>query len=83
MTYIRLLSEILHWPFRLAEQRRVLAALAAFDDRALADIGLARQDLRDATALALGADPTPLFIERARSRALPRPNPKARPLAAE
>ena len=66
-------------PIRIANHRRVLATLGQFDDRELADIGLTRQDLRDATALPLAADPTNLFTDRAQERAALR----AQRLAAE
>ena len=69
------------WPARAAAHRRVLATLAGFDDRGLADIGLSRQDLRDATALPLAADPSDLLSERARERA--NATYRARRLAAE
>ena len=42
--------------------------LAGMSDRELADIRLCRQDLRDATALALGADPSRMFSVRAEER---------------
>ncbi len=38
------------------------------DNRELADIGLTRSDLRDASALALDRDPTALLARRARER---------------
>jgi uncharacterized protein YjiS (DUF1127 family) len=63
------LCEICLWPIRVAHARRVLAELAALDDRGLADIGLGRHDLRDMTACALGEDPTNRLAERARERA--------------
>ncbi len=63
------LSEICLWPIRVAYARRVLAELAALDDRGLADIGLGRHDLRDMTAYGLGEDPTGTLAERARERA--------------
>lgn len=56
------------WPLRVAAHRRVLAELGALDDRGLADIGLARQDLRDATALPSDSDPTAMLTQRARER---------------
>ena len=59
---------VLTWPLRVARHRRVMAELAALDDRGLADIGLARHDLRDATALPSGADPSAMLSERARER---------------
>jgi uncharacterized protein YjiS (DUF1127 family) len=58
------------WPARVAQARRDLAMLASLDDRGLADIGLGRHDLRDATAVGLGEDPTALLAVRARERAL-------------
>lgn len=67
------LSSIVHaclWPARVAQARRDLAMLASLDDRDLADIGLGRHDLRDATAVGLGKDPTVLLAARARERAL-------------
>ena len=52
--------------------RRDASALAAFDDRMLADIGLTRSDVRDAFAEPLWQDPTELLrmraIERRRAR---------------
>ncbi len=63
------LSEICLWPIRVAQARRVLAELAALDDRGLADIGLGRHDLRDMTAFGLGEDPSGRLAERARDRA--------------
>jgi uncharacterized protein YjiS (DUF1127 family) len=57
------------WPARVAQARRDLAMLASLDDRGLADIGLGRHDLRDATAVGLGKDPTTLLAARARERA--------------
>ena len=64
----RRLSVVLAWPFQVFEHRRVLAQLGAMDDRDLSDIGLTRQDLRDVTALPLGADPTRLLSRRAAER---------------
>jgi len=66
------LSFIVHaclWPARVAQARRDFAMLASLDDRDLADIGLGRHDLRDATAVGLGKDPTELLAARARERA--------------
>jgi len=57
------------WPARVAQARRDLAMLASLDDRDLADIGLGRHDLRDATAVGMGKDPTELLAARARERA--------------
>jgi uncharacterized protein YjiS (DUF1127 family) len=63
-----LVVDILIWPLRVAENRRVLGALGELDDRGLADIGLTRQDLRDVTALPVGADASIALAERARER---------------
>jgi|SRR5579883_728728 uncharacterized protein YjiS (DUF1127 family) len=56
------------WPLRVVVARRAMAQLGAMSDRELADVGLYRQDLRDATALSLGADPTEMFSVRAEER---------------
>ena len=48
--------------------RNEAAALAAFDDRMLADIGLTRSDLRDAMSAPLWHDPTSLLRARALER---------------
>jgi Domain of unknown function (DUF1127) len=42
--------------------------LASMSDHELADIRLTRQDLRDASALPLGDDPTRVFAMRVRER---------------
>ena len=56
------------WPLRIAAARRAMAQLGGMSDRELADIGLHRQDLRDATALGLSEDPTEMFAARAGER---------------
>jgi uncharacterized protein YjiS (DUF1127 family) len=63
------LFSLLTWPLRVAEHRRAMNELGGLDDRELADIGLSRQDLRDATALPLTLDPTEQLAQRARERA--------------
>lgn len=63
------LLSLISWPARALEARRDLALLASLDDRGLADIGLSRQDLRDATAYAAHDDPLARLAERARERA--------------
>ena len=65
---LRRLSVILAWPLQRFEPRPGLAELAAMDARELADIGLTPQDLRDMTALPLGADPTGPLAQRAAER---------------
>jgi hypothetical protein len=52
-------ARIALWPARVAAARAAFGQLAAMDARGLADIGLTPQDLRNATAGALDADPTP------------------------
>ena len=62
------LDTILLWPFRAIENRRLLDGLAVLSDHELRDIGLTRQDLRDATALPADRDPGQFFAVRAASR---------------
>ena len=57
------------WPARALAARRDLAMLAALDDHGLSDIGLTRQDLRDATGYGALDDPMERLAERARERA--------------
>jgi len=64
-----LLFSLLTWPLRVAAHRHAMNELGGLDDRELADIGLSRQDLRDATALPLAADPTRQLAKRAEERA--------------
>jgi uncharacterized protein YjiS (DUF1127 family) len=68
--YATWLWQFLSWPARVAEARRDFALLATLDDRGLADIGLSRQDLRDATALPLSENPTGRLAEVAKERAV-------------
>jgi uncharacterized protein YjiS (DUF1127 family) len=46
------LRRVAAWPFRIAATRAALRQLAGMSERELADIQLARQDFRDASALA-------------------------------
>ena len=79
-------ARLILWPARLLAARAALAQLANLDARELADIGLSRSDLRDATALRRDADPTQFLAERAQIRrvaaqplpAPPRPPRRAR-----
>ena len=59
------LLRLIFLPARLIAARAALAQLAALNGRELADIGLSRSDLRDATALRRDADPTHFLAERA------------------
>jgi uncharacterized protein YjiS (DUF1127 family) len=52
------LTRIVLWPVRLLRARREFERLAVLSDYELRDIGLTRQDLRDASALRLDEDPT-------------------------
>jgi uncharacterized protein YjiS (DUF1127 family) len=65
----RALRRLAGWPFRVAAARAAMRQLAGMSDHELADIRLTRQDLRDATALALGDDPTRVLAMRVRERA--------------
>ena len=51
------LRRLAGWPFRVAAARAALRTLAGMSQRELADIGLAQQDLRDASALSPRKDP--------------------------
>ncbi|WP_158817147.1 DUF1127 domain-containing protein [Methylocapsa sp. S129] len=62
------LQRVASWPFRVAAARAAMGQLAGMSDRELADIRLTRQDLRDASALPLGDDPTRVFAMRVRER---------------
>ena len=72
-------ARLILWPARLIAARAVLAQLAALDARELADIGLSRSDLRDATALRRDADPTGFLAERAAVRRAAAERPPAPP----
>jgi uncharacterized protein YjiS (DUF1127 family) len=58
---------------RALKRRGDIAALASFDDRALADIGLTRSDVRDAMAEPLWRDPSALLASRVAERRTHRP----------
>ena len=55
-------------PLRVFAARRAMAQLGAMSERELADVGLCRQDLRDASALRFGEDPTAMFAARTAER---------------
>ena len=59
---------IVHWPAKVMEARATMRALASMSEHELRDIGLSQQDVADASALALDADPSRLFAERAGMR---------------
>ena len=60
------------WPLRVAKARDLLGALGGMSDRELADIGLSRGDVRDATAVPLDGEPSDLLSARAAERRRPR-----------
>lgn len=60
------LQRALSWPFEVAHARADLAKLGGLSDYELRDIGLSRQDLRNATALALDQDPTQFLAQAVR-----------------
>ena len=59
-----ILRHLAGWPARMVAARQAMRQLAGMSDHELRDIGLFRQDLRDATALPLDADPTRLLAAR-------------------
>lgn len=63
-----LLVAVASWPFRVAEARATMRRLAALDARSLADLGLTRADVNDATALPLAADPGSFLAARVDGR---------------
>jgi uncharacterized protein YjiS (DUF1127 family) len=58
--------------FMAWNNRRGLTLLARFDDRALADIGLSRSDVRDALAQPWWNDPTVMLDQRRGERRINR-----------
>ncbi len=74
------LRRALTWPARVGAARRTLAQLSQMSEYELRDIGLTRQDVADATALPLDADPSALLVRRRSARE--RPSSKRADLAA-
>lgn len=74
------MGRALSWPARVMAARRTMSQLGGMSDYELRDIGLTRQDLSDATALPLDADPSPLLARRRAARE--RPSPARTDLAA-
>jgi uncharacterized protein YjiS (DUF1127 family) len=58
------LLRALEWPARVGAARRTMNQLARMSDYELRDIGLTRQDVADANALPLDADPSTLLVRR-------------------
>ncbi|MBV9287687.1 MAG: DUF1127 domain-containing protein [Hyphomicrobiales bacterium] len=65
------LVRALSWPARVGAARRTMRELARMSEHELRDIGLTRQDLNDASALPLDADPSALLTRRRAGRARP------------
>ena len=62
------LRHALGWPVRVCRARQTMLQLGGLNDHELRDIGLSRQDLRDASALALDADPSLTLRRRSEAR---------------
>ena len=62
------LRRLAGWPSRVAAARAALRQLAGMSERELADVGLARQDLRDASALAPNEDSARALAMRVSNR---------------
>ncbi len=74
-----LLALVTHWLKELARarrHRRQASQLAGLDRRMLADLGITREDLRDAFSEPFWQDPTALLRERAMERRLYRATKK-------
>ena len=67
-SFAALAWRVLTWPARVAAARAAMTQLSRMTDHELRDIGLSRQDLRDASALVADADPTELLAQRAAGR---------------
>ncbi len=61
----------LAWPARVGAARRTMSALGRMSEYELRDIGLTRQDLFDASALPLDADPSAMLVRRRAGRTQP------------
>jgi uncharacterized protein YjiS (DUF1127 family) len=59
-------KRVLAWPLEVAKARADLALLGGLSDYELHDIGITRQDLRNATALPLDKDPTQFLAQTVR-----------------
>jgi uncharacterized protein YjiS (DUF1127 family) len=57
-------DEVVMWPFRRLENRRILDSLAAMSDHDLQDIGVTRSDLRDSLAQPAGSDVGAFLADR-------------------
>ena len=61
-------SRVLAWPSQIIAARAAMQTLGSMSDHELRDIGLTRQDLRDATGMTSGDDPTGMLAGRASER---------------
>ncbi len=68
LTALTLVDAVILWPFRRAEQKRIVEALAAMSDHDLRDIGLQRHDLRDSMALPASRDVGSFLADRRAER---------------
>ncbi len=62
------LRRLFGWPSRVLAARRVMRQLGALSDCELKDIGLYRQDLRDAVALPRDVDPGLMLRRKVETR---------------
>ena len=62
------IDAVVMWPFRAAENRRVIETLGAMSDHDLRDIGLTRHDLRDSLALPPTSDAGTFLAARRSAR---------------
>ena len=65
------LRRALSWPARVSAARRTMSQLARMSAYELRDIGLTPQDVSDASALPLDADPSPMLVRRRAARERP------------
>lgn len=67
--FVAVAVRVVLWPVRVARTRKVMNQLAGMSDHQLRDIGLTRDDIVSAQAVALDEDPTSLLASRAKERA--------------
>jgi uncharacterized protein YjiS (DUF1127 family) len=67
--FVAVAMRVVLWPVRAARTRKVMHQLAAMNEHQLRDIGLTRDDIVSAQAVALDQDPTYLLAARAKERA--------------
>ena len=64
----KVVANLLLAPFHLFDERQLRSTLAQMNDHELADIGLSRQDIADATALPLTSEAGSFLSGRAGAR---------------